>query len=107
MRKTLSILFAVTLVVLLTVPLFASGDKTINGWVTDSKCGVKGANANAAECTKKCLASGANMVVVSDGDQKVLMVENPEALKGHEGHHMAVTGSVTGDKIHVDSVKML
>ena len=39
---------------------------------------------------------------------KVLAVDNPDALKGHEGHHVAVTGSmVKGDSMHVDSVKMM
>ena len=47
------------------------------------------------------------MVVVTDKDQKILTVSNPEALKGHEGHHVAVTGKVEGDSIHVDSAKML
>jgi hypothetical protein len=47
------------------------------------------------------------MVVVTDGDQKVLAVDNPDKLTGHEGHHVAVTGTVSGDSIHVDSVKML
>jgi hypothetical protein len=107
MRKSLSILFAITLVLVVAVPSFASDAQTVNGWVSDSKCGVKGAHEGAAECTKKCIAAGASMVVVTDGDQKILTVENPDALKGHEGHHIAVTGSVTGDKIHVDSAKML
>jgi hypothetical protein len=47
------------------------------------------------------------MVVVTDADQKILTVDNPDALKGHEGHHVAVTGQVTGDSIHVESTKML
>jgi hypothetical protein len=81
--------------------------QTVKGWVSDSKCGAKGANASAAECTKKCLDSGASMVVVTDKDQKVLNVENPDALKDHIGHHVAVTGHVNGDSIHVMSVKML
>ena len=80
---------------------------TLRGWVSDEKCGVKGANAKAAECTKKCIAAGAKMVVVTDGDQKVLTVDNPDALTGHEGHHVAVTGQVTGESIHVETVKML
>ena len=106
MRKTVWLLVAGVL--LLTASLALAGDaQTMNGWITDSKCGAKGANAAAAECTKKCLAAGAGMVVVTDGDQKVLTVENPDALKGHEGHHVAVTGHVDGDKIHVESVKML
>lgn len=80
---------------------------TVNGWVADDKCGVKGANAGAEACTKKCLAAGAKMVIVTDGDQKILMVDNPDALKGHEGHHIAVTGHMEKDSIHVESAKML
>ena len=80
--------------------------QTVNGWVSDSKCGAKGANAGAAACTKKCIEGGASAVVVTDGDNKVLAVDNADALKGHEGHHVAVTGHVKGDSIHVESVKM-
>jgi hypothetical protein len=80
---------------------------TVNGWVADDKCGAKGANDKAEACTKKCLAAGAKMVVVTDKDQKILTVDNPDALKGHEGHHIAVTGHVMGDSIHVESAKML
>ena len=81
--------------------------ETVKGWVSDDKCGAKGANDKAEACTKKCLGEGAKMVIVTDKDQKILMVDNPEALKGHEGHHIAVTGAVTGDSIHVESAKML
>jgi len=80
---------------------------TVNGWVSDSVCGAKGAQAGQEACTQKCIAKGAKMVVVTDSDQKVLTVDNPDALKGHEGHHISVTGTVTGDSIHVDSAKML
>ena len=82
-------------------------ESTVNGYVTDSGCGVKGASAEHAACTKKCLEKGAKLVVVTDSDKKVLTVENPDALKGHEGHHVAVTGHVSGDSVHVESVKML
>jgi len=37
----------------------------------------------------------------------VLKVENPDALKEHEGHHVAVKGMVSGDSIKVESVSML
>ena len=107
MRKFLCTIFALTLLFVVATPSFAGDASTVNGWVSDSKCGVKGANAEAAACTKKCIAAGAKMVVVTDGDQKILTVENPDALKGHEGHHIAVTGHVDGDKIHVESAKML
>jgi len=107
MRKFLFTLAALAVVSLVVTASFAGDATTVNGWISDSKCGAKGAHDGAAECTKKCIAAGASMVVVTDGDQKVLTVDNPDALKGHEGHHVAVTGHVDGDKIHVDSAKML
>jgi hypothetical protein len=107
MRKVLLGLAALAFVSLMATASFAGDASTVNGWISDSKCGVKGAHEGAAECTKKCLDGGASMVVVTDKDQKVLTVKNPEALKGHEGHHVAVTGKVEGDTIHVDSAKML
>lgn len=79
--------------------------QTINGVVSDSNCGAK--PGHTAECTKGCVGHGAKLVVVTDSDQKVLMVDNQDALKGHEGHHVAVTGEVNGDSIHIESVKML
>jgi len=107
MRKLLLLLLAGALLTLVASVSFASDTQTVNGWVSDSKCGVKGANAGAEACTKKCIAAGASPVVVTDKDQKVLNVDNPDALKEHYGHHVAVTGHIDGDKIHVESVKML
>jgi hypothetical protein len=107
MRKLLLLLLAGALLALVASVSFASDAQTVNGWVSDSKCGVKGANAGAEECTKKCIKAGALPVVVTDKDQKVLAVDNPDALKEHYGHHVAVTGHIDGDKIHVESVKML
>jgi hypothetical protein len=107
MRKFLMLLFAGAFVLGMASASFASDAQTVNGWVSDSNCGAKGANAGAAACTKKCIDGGASAVVVTDKDQKVLAVENPDALKEHYGHHVAVTGHIEGDKIHVDSVKMI
>ena len=107
MRKLLRVGIAMSVLFMFVGVSFASDPTTVNGYVSDSKCGAKGANAKAAACTKKCIQAGAKMVVVTDSDQKVLTVDNPDALEGHEGHHVAVTGQVNGDSIHVDSVKML
>jgi len=107
MRKLVVVLLAFVLILLVASVAFAADAQTVNGWISDSKCGVKGANAGAEACTKKCIAAGASPVVVTDKDQKVLTVENPDSLKEHYGHHVAVTGHIDGDKIHVESVKML
>jgi hypothetical protein len=107
MRKLLLLLLAGAFVVSTAMVSFAGDAQTVNGWISDSKCGVKGANAGAAECTKKCIKGGAKPVVVTDTDHKVLTVDNPDALKEYYGAHVAVTGHVDGGKIHVDSVKTL
>ncbi len=52
---------------------------------------------------------GDKITFVADKDQKSWAVENPEALKGHEGHHVHVKAHVDADKgsIHIMGVKML
>ena len=46
---------------------------------------------------------------VSDKENKTWKVSNPDALKGHEGHHVRVRAHVDADKdeIHVTSIRML
>ena len=46
---------------------------------------------------------------VADKDGKTWKVSNPDALKGHEGHHVRIKAHVDADKdeINVSSVKML
>ncbi|HEY6370904.1 MAG TPA: hypothetical protein VIX37_10015 [Candidatus Sulfotelmatobacter sp.] len=108
MRKVLLICLVLSFVFALSAMAFDDmGSTTVNGWITDAKCGAKGANAAGEACTKKCVAGGEKMVIVTDGDSKVLAVDNQDALKGHEGHHVTVTGTMSKDSLHVASVKMM
>jgi hypothetical protein len=107
MRKLLLLLLAGAFLVSVVSVSFASDAQTVNGWVSDAKCGVKGAKAGHEGCMKRCIKGGSSTVVVTDADHKVLTVDNPDALKDHYGHHVAVTGHIDGDKVHVDSVAML
>ncbi len=88
--------------------LAAAKDQSWNGWISDSKCGAKGANASHEACARKCIAAGEKPVFVSDKDQKVIPVDNPGALQEHIGHHVKVTGKMESDgAMHVDKVTML
>jgi hypothetical protein len=107
MKKVWAVLVAVLLVFFMVAVVLAADTTTVNGYVSDSQCGAKGASDSHAGCMKKCLSKGAKYVIVTDDDKKVLTVDNPDALKGHEGHHVAATGTVSGDSIHVDSLKMM
>ena len=87
-----------------------SKEATVSGWVTDPACGKNGKTEmlNNAECTKRCAKDG-KYVLVTDGDSKVWAVTNSEILKGHEGHHIKVTGHPDADAgtIQIASVTML
>jgi hypothetical protein len=106
MKKLLVVLLLLTLVL---VVVAVAKEAAVNGWVVDAKCGVKMASAEGAACAKKCIGAGEKVAFVPDGTKDVLVVENPESLKGHEGHHVAVTGHVDNDKktVHVETVNML
>jgi len=109
MRKLLVLCLAIFFVCALSALAFDDMGKTetVKGWVTDAKCGAKMASASGAACAQKCVNSGQKMVIVTDGDQRVLAVDNQDALKGHAGHHVTVTGTVSNDTIHVSNVKMM
>ena len=110
MKKLLLVFLALSLVLFFVAMASASAQsETVKGWVSDTKCAAKGAGPGHEACTKKCIAAGEKMVIVTDKDSKVLMVSNSNALTGHEGHHVEVKGMVSGDSINVqpDSIKML
>jgi len=105
-----SIVSMVALALMCSVMALAKDKATnIKGWVSDSKCGAAGAKAGHADCAKKCEAAGEKAVFVSDKDKSVWSVDNPDALAGHEGHHVKVNAHVdaANKSIHVNSVKML
>jgi len=68
-----------------------------------------GATAQLTTLSGTIKAEGDKLTFVSDTDQKAWTVDNPETLKGHEGHHVQVKAHVNADKesIHIAGVKML
>jgi len=105
---TKRVLLIIGLYVISMAALAAAKDMTWDGWISDSKCGAKGANAAHAACAKKCIDAGEKPVLVTDKDQKVVGIDNPDAVKGHEGHHVQVTGTMNDNgMLHVDKLTML
>ena len=111
--KGMKKLSAVLLVMSFALFVVAAGasDKTtnINGWVSETGCAAKHTAAGGEACVKKCIEKGAKMAFVSDEDKSVLLVENPDALAGHEGHHVTIAAHVDQEKksVHVESVTMM
>jgi hypothetical protein len=90
-----------------TVPAMAA---PINGYISDSMCGAKhnGSAPNAA-CVKKCIDGGSKPVFVDDASKTVYTIDDPDAVKGHEGHHVAVVAKVddSAKTIHISKLSML
>jgi len=113
MKSLIRFCFALSLLVSLAAVAPAKSDaakgKWIKGWVSDSKCGAKGAGLGHEACGNKCLQAGEHVVFVDDSKHKVLNVDNPDALKDHMGHRVAVQASVdeAAGTIHVDKVNMI
>jgi hypothetical protein len=93
--------------VLFAASMAMAGGGTWTGWISDSLCGVKGANAKAGECTTKCVKEkGAKYVFVNDANHKVYAVDKQDDVAAHAGHHVTVTGSVSGDELKLESITM-
>jgi hypothetical protein len=109
MKKLVIVLCAICL--MLTVVAVAK-DKAASGsswtgYISDAKCGAAkvGTEAGAA-CAKKCIEGGQKAVFVNDKDKSVVDIANQDAVKGHEGHHVKLSGTKGADGIHVDKVEM-
>ncbi len=76
-----------------------AADGTWTGYISDSQCGAKGANEKHADCAAK-------YVFVNDADKKVYAIDDQDKVAAHAGHHVTVTGSVSGDSLKLTSLSM-
>ncbi len=105
MRKITSFSLVFALALLLAAPSFAAESWT--GWITDSHCGAKGANAkHSKDCVEKCAASKDGKVVFfNNADQNLYDIDKTDLALTHVGHEVKVTGTVEGKSIKVDSIE--
>jgi len=100
--------FAVGLLAMLLISagftLASEGSWT--GYITDSKCGVRGAHEGAGECAVKCVKEGAKFVFVNDADKKVYVIDAQDKVAAHAGHHVTVKGVIEGDTLKLAAIEM-
>jgi pentapeptide MXKDX repeat protein len=97
MKKLMTICFALAL---LTAGVASAQDTMQNDNMKAD------ASKKAVQVTGKISDDGKTFV--SDTDSKSWTITNPDAVKGHEGHHVTLTAHVYADKneVHVMSLKM-
>jgi hypothetical protein len=92
MRKITCLALSLALILSLGLSMYAAEGKW-TGWITDSKCGAKGAKAEHKECALKCAKSGEKLVFYNNDDQKLYALDNQELAKKHVGHEVTVEGT--------------
>jgi Protein of unknown function (DUF5818) len=96
---------AVMAAMLFSAALTMAADGTWTGYISDSKCGAKGANEKAGQCTTKCVKEGAKYVFVNDADKKVYVIDAQDKVAEHAGHHVTVKGTVDGETLKLESIE--
>lgn len=95
-----------TAALFLTVSASSAFAENFKGTISDAMCGGKHVNATKDDmaCAQKCVLGGEKAVLIV-GD-KTYKIENQDAVKAHIGHKVNVSGTLTGDTIHIDKVTM-
>ncbi len=95
MKKLATLTLAIALLFTLTA-VAAETEKTVTvkGWVSDTMCAAKGDKKCA---NKDHIKQGAKLALVTDGDNKIWTVENPDKLADHQGHYVQVKGVANAD----------
>jgi len=88
------------------VPAGAAGTVTVSGYISCSTV-AKAATPGDADAVRKCLDKGGLTVIVVDDTHQVLAIENPNAVSGHEGHRVLLTGEMNNGKLHVYSLRII
>ena len=94
MKKTVFVLGLVLALVLGVSLASAAPEKgSWTGFISDAKCGAKGAKAEHAGCAEKCIKGGSKAVLVTE-DGTVYEVANQDQVTAHAGHQVKVDGTV-------------
>jgi hypothetical protein len=108
--KKLSNVLGLAAALLFAIGLASSANAkshTWTGWISDSACGAKGANAGAKDCTIKCVKEkGASYVFVNSKTKKVYAIQNQDAVTDADlGSEVTLSGSLNSDgSIKADSI---
>lgn len=86
-----------------------AADMTLEGAVSDAKCGAKHMMKDAVACTKACIDKGSDYALLVGNKVYTLKTSNAQEkaeLAKLAGKMAKVTGDVTGDSVMVKTVAM-
>ena len=75
------------------------------GTIMDTKCSGNKAMREDAACAARCIKGGDPAVLVTD-EGKIYKIADQAKVVEHAGHKVTISGTMDGDTIKVDSIKM-
>ena len=104
--KNLLVSFAIVLTIGLGMAFTRTDTQHLKGYISDSHCAEAksdmGAKADRIKCVNKCIAGGAEAVLVS-GD-KVYKISNQKSVTEYAGKDVEVDANVNNDTIEVTKI---
>ena len=76
-----------------------------SGTIMDTKCSTDEKMRDNAACAAKCIKGGDSAVLITP-DGTIYKIADQDKVIAHAGHKVTITGTMDGDTIKVDSVKM-
>ncbi len=99
MRKSLTRILVVALVLSAATFALAADMGTWTGWITDTACAAKGASASHAECATKCVKEkGAKWALYNEADKSVWVLSDQDGAAKMAGKQVTVKGTADKDK---------
>lgn len=95
----------ITLFALAVSCTIAAAGADFTGYVIDQACAAKSAMRGNEACARKCIKGGSPAVLLT-ADSKVYKLDDQEKVSEHAGHKVKITGSLDGDTIKVESIKV-
>ena len=111
MKKALAFVAILAIGFAVALPAMASNEPakgTWTGWISDSHCGEKGANAKHTKaCAEKCMKDGGQVVFFNNADKKSYNLDEAGAKLAldHVGHEVTVSGSLADGTITVEKIE--
>jgi hypothetical protein len=76
-----------------------------SGYVIDEMCSGKPVMKGNEACARKCIKGGSPAVLLT-ADARVYKLDDQAKAVEHAGHKVIVTGTLDGDTIKIESIKV-
>lgn len=75
------------------------------GWIVDSTCHGKNANAEGKACVLSCVKNGAKLLLYTEPDRPLFGLDDQKLASEHVGYRVRVSGDQDGAYIKIKKIE--